>query len=270
MNGIQKVIKIFAICLAVFIIANIVMLIFTGLSFVTHFEADANNTPVKEFSQEYENINQLEIDLVSSNIEIRSGDRLKVESVAKNELAIKQINGKLTIEENKKWFMNSNLSGDIIVYIPETIKLKELVLDTGAGEIKIENIQADQLELDQGAGILKIINSKFNKTDIDGGAGKIAVISSELNNLDLDCGAGKVELQGNVTGDSKISAGIGQIDISLLGEEEEYQITAEKGIGSIKINNKECTSNTTYGMGNNKLQIDGGIGAIYIQYQSEK
>ena len=266
MNNFQKVIKVFAICLAVFIIANICMLIFSGLALFTHI--DNKNEPWKEFEAAYENIDTLDIDIAYSNIEIKSGNEFKVEASTKSDLNCKQVNGKLKIEEKNKWFINNTLVGEVIIYVPNGITLKEIDLDTGAGEISLENIQAESLNLDHGAGVLKILNCNFNKTDIDGGAGKIEISASRLNNLDLDCGVGKVEMEAYVTGNSRISAGIGEINLTLLGSKEDYQITAEKGIGSIRIENQECSSNTIYGSGNNKIKIDGGIGSIIVEYKS--
>ena len=74
-------------------------------------------------------------------------------------------------------------------------------------------------------------------------------------------------MEAYVTGNSRISAGIGEINLTLIGNKEDYQITADKGIGSIKIENQECSSNTTYGSGYNKIKIDGGIGSIIVDYK---
>ena len=268
MNKFQKAIKVFAICLAIIIIANIFTLIFSAVTIFTTFNNN-DNKDLKEFNQNYKYIESMDIDIVCSSIEIVSGNEFKIESTTKNDITCKEVNGRLKIEENNGWFTNKDLSGKITIYVPETTILEEIDLDTGAGEIKLENINARKLDLDQGAGIVKIINSKFEKTDIDGGAGKIEINSSKLNNLELDCGAGKVEVESEITGNSKISAGIGEIDIILLGDKENYNITAEKGIGNIKIENQECNSNTTYGIGNNKIKVEGGIGNITIEYKDK-
>jgi len=43
-------------------------------------------------------------------------------------------------------------------------------------------------------------------------------------------------------------------------------ITAEKGIGSLRINGKSYSSETTYGDGDDRIRIEGGIGAINIKF----
>ena len=76
MNNFQKVIKVFAICLAIFIITNICMLIFSGLALFTHI--DNKNEPWKEFEAIYRNIDILDIDIAFSNIEIKVGNEFRV------------------------------------------------------------------------------------------------------------------------------------------------------------------------------------------------
>ena len=265
MNNFQKVIKILAICLAIFLIINICVLVFSGITLFTHLDSNNNNNG-KEFTQTYNNVKKIDIDILSSNIEIKPGQEFKVEANTESKLTCTQNNEILKIEENVGWFKVNKVSGNIIIYIPKEANIEKLDLDTGAGKIDIQNIKAEKIDLDHGAGVLKITDSKFDNTDIDGGAGKIEIASSELNNMDLDCGAGKVEIEARITGNNKISAGVGEINLELLGNKEEYQITAERGIGNIRIENQECSSKTTYGIGTNKIKVEGGIGNIDIQY----
>ena len=121
--------------------------------------------------------------------------------------------------------------------------------------------------MDHGAGILTITNSNFNNADIDGGAGKITINSSTLNNLDMDAGVGEVEIEANITGDSEINCGVGEVNITLLGNKDDYSIRTEKGIGSIKINNENQESNSVYGNGSNKIELEGGVGSISVSFK---
>lgn len=269
MSGIQKVIKIFAIILSIFIILNIVSAIMFGLSMFANIGIRSDKIEVESFSETYQNINEIDIDAISSNIIIKKADKFKVEANnLRNQFSSKVINGKLKVEERKKWIFANNFAGQIVIYVPENTSLNKLKIDAGAGKIEIENIVADKFNLNQGAGIVKISNSGFNKTDIDGGAGKIEVSASVLNDLKLDAGVGKIELEAYIKGKSKIECGIGETDVTLLGEEKDYQIVAEKGIGSIRIQGKEQASNTKYGIGENEINIEGGIGSINLNFET--
>lgn len=269
MNNTQKVIKIGAIALAIIIIINIFSLILSGLSWLFAINlTTTNNEEVTTFKEIYQNVRAIEIDGIASSIEITSGTEFKVEATnLENRLTSNIKNGILKIEEHNKWFYNGTNNGTIYITIPSNTILDELSIDTGAGKFTIQDITAKEFEMDHGAGVLEIENVNFSKTDIDGGAGKILIKNSTLNNLELDAGAGKVELIANITGNSEINCGVGEVDITLIGTEEDYQIATEKGIGSIKVNGVDQKNSTIYGTGNNKLQIEGGIGSIEVSFK---
>jgi len=66
-----------------------------------------------------------------------------------------------------------------------------------------------------------------------------------------------VTLNAKITGKSKVECGIGELNVELIGDKEDYKIIAEKGIGSIKVNNIKQSSDTTYGTGNNVIKLEG-------------
>lgn len=270
MNGFQKGIKIFAIVLAIFIIINIIHGILFGLSILTNIGGREEKIVVENFSETYQNVNKIDIDVISANLVIKTGNEFRVEANnLSNPFSSELRNGTLRIKESKTWFWMSHSSGDITIYIPRGIILNDLKIDAGAGRIEISNISVDDFEIDQGAGVLEIANSKFNKTDINGGAGEIRILESTLNNMKMDAGVGKITLKAEITGNSKIECGIGEMDIELLGKEEEYSITAEKGIGTIRIENKEQSDNSIYGTGKNRLKLEGGVGSIKVNFSQK-
>lgn len=106
----------------------------------------------------------------------------------------------------------------------------------------------------------------IKNASIDGGIGEIDVTNTKFYNLELDSGIGDIDMNASIMRNSEISCGIGNIDVNLIGDKKDYSINIEKGIGSIKIENKEVGNNTIYGKGINKLDIDGGIGSINISF----
>lgn len=268
MNGFQKTIKIFAICLAVFIIVNIIGGILGFLAIITGVTYENNKVVVESFTDKYQNVERIDVNSISSNIVIKQGNEFKVEaSNLKNRFSSKVSNGTLRIREDRTWFLNSSNTGIITIYIPTKVTLDELKIDSGAGKIEINNVNSKEFTLQQGAGVVVIENSKFDKTDIDGGAGEIKIKSSVLNNLKMDAGIGKINIEAEITGNSKIDCGIGEMKIELLGDKEDYNIRAEKGIGNIRINSNKHESDTSYGNGKNKLKLEGGMGNIEVSFK---
>jgi len=263
MSGIQKVIKIFAICLAVFIIVNICGWIIGGMTFLVRIGERGSNTRNERAETEYyeekvnNDIREIDIDVKSAILVIeKAPEDFAVEIDNKKDFTIREENGKLKIKETDEWFWNNERTENIIIKVPETMKLEEIDIDAGGGKTKINGINAGKLKIDHGAGVLEIENSNFDETHIATGAGETKVMSSVLNNLKLDAGVGKVDIEGDITGSSKIECGIGEVNLKLKGEKDDYRITAEKGIGSIKIDNENCNSSTTHGNGNNVINIE--------------
>lgn len=238
MTSVQKGIKVAAIVLAVFIICIIINAI---LSVVGYFGLSNNN---KNYNNTFSNIKNIEIDLNSANVELRSGEEFRVEAnnVSDN-LKVRERNGNLYIEEDTFWLWN-NSGGEIIIYVPSI--LDKLSIDTAAGTTTINDITSRSTDLDMGAGILKVSNSS-------------------LADLELDCGVGDISLMGEILGRSSIDAGVGEINLNLTGGEELYSLDIDKGIGNITINGIDFDS-TTYGSGVNKIDIDGGVGDITIDF----
>lgn len=263
MSTTHKIIKGFAIALAIFIITIIFTILFSILSFFANFNFITGKNV--DFNETYEDIKKIEIDIANSNIYIKEGNKFKVEATNVTS-RFKSIQRKeiLKITDDKNWFLFWKQSGDITIYIPKD-KLNELEIDSGSGKTIIEDTSINKIELDQGAGKLEINNLSVESIELNGGAGNIEINNSKLNNLELEAGVGKIDIDSVLLGTTSIECGVGKIELNIQGKEEDYKLYLEKGLGSIKINNKNIKNNT-YGTGENKIKIEGGIGEISIKF----
>lgn len=205
MNGFQKLVKIFAICLAIFIIFNIFGWIIFGLSFLANIDgefgkesskvelAEGNSHAYIYTQEQVREINELEIDIkyASTYITKTSNPDITIQSnELKANLDVELINGKLKIREDDNWSWNKQM-GTVRIYLPETMFLNELDIETGAGRLNMDGIYAKKFELNHGAGNLEISNSEFTRAEIKAGAGKSEIESCVLNNLKLKAGVRK-------------------------------------------------------------------------------
>lgn len=141
MNVVQKIIKYLAIALAIFIIINIVSVVLSvlyGLSWISGATKDAE---IIESQEEIystignTDITTLKIELNASNLEIKNGEMLRVET---NNLNVKcnQEGSQLTIKDKtKNWFSKGNDASQIILYMPENMLWDSVKIDAGAGKI---------------------------------------------------------------------------------------------------------------------------------------
>lgn len=267
----QKVIKYLAIAFAMFLIVSIISAILSvlfGLRGILGLKKEDSSYSKEMSITNFENTNilVLDIDIAYTNLTIKTGENLKVETNNSN-INFKQDNTNLQIKEKSyNWFSKSN-NGELILYIPENIEFDKVKINTGAGKIIIDNITTKNLSFELGAGEAKVKSlNVLNDADIEGGAGKMDVLSGTINNLDFDMGVGEVNLAIKLTGKSKIDAGVGNLNIDINGRKDDYEIKTSKGLGSIKIDGKEISNDTIYGNGVNYIEVDGGVGNITIDF----
>ena len=271
MTGTQKTIKYLAIALAIFLIVSIISGIVSAVIALGRFLTNDDNYKLDSYktletNKEYSSIS---IDIGSTNIIIKEGNEFKVET--NNKYVYSKTDDKtLIIKQEKKHFLNTKVDSDLIIYVPKDFNLDELKLDAGAGAVEVSDVRTNKLDFNLGAGkvIMKNVTAS-GITDIDGGAGSITITNSNFHNLDLDMGAGKLEIEAAITGKSDIDCGVGEAVIKLPGTKQDYKLKISKGIGSVTVNGESYSSETNIGDGDNYIDIEGGVGAIKINF-SEK
>lgn len=253
----QKIIKYIAIAFGFFLIISIFSSIFMFLNF---FNQDSTENEITTVFKTNDNISELDIDVSTVDLVIKNGNKLIVET-NNNYINCKQSNEKLKIKENKHSVLN-NKNNKLIITLPENIQLNVFEMDTGVGKIEIDRINSRVANIELGAGKVEFEDLNISEAiKIDGGAGEIIIDNGKLNNLDLDMGVGKFTINSILLGNTDIDAGVGELNINLLDSVDNYSITTSKGLGSISLNGKSISN---VGNGQNKINIDGGVGSINI------
>ena len=270
MTSAQKVIKYIAIAFAclliVAIISGILSAFYSILGLLGLDVNDKSNNEIITTNFENYNINQLDIEISASELIIKNADSLKAE-INNDNITFKEENNKLQIKEKKHKWLQINKNQKLILYLPENINFENVNIKTGAGKVNIETIKTETLVFKLGAGEAEIKELNVIKgCKIEGGAGKFSILSGSINNLNLDMGVGETNLNTILTGKNEIDAGVGELNINLQNGKENYTITAEKGIGNIKIDGKNISNRNVYGDGINTIDVDGGIGNININF----
>lgn len=272
MTSIQKVIKYLAMAFAIFLIVNIIGGIIMGLAGVSFIFSDSYKEPVSEIKiyPIEDEIYSLSVKLSGAEFRIQTADNFSVQSNHKY-ISVNSENGKLCINETKKLFSFSPKGVTVILYIPEDFVFDDATIETGAGKVKIDFLSTETLKLSLGAGEAEIKNlTADSRADIDGGAGKLTIDGGRLCNLRLDMGVGELTLKSRIEGKSSLDYGIGETKLTLLGTRQDYQIELDKGIGEAKLEGESMQDDSVYGAGKNKIEIDGGIGAITIEFSENE
>lgn len=275
MTTFQKIIKYLAIAFAIFLIVNIISAIMfgiykfanvLGLTKTNQEDSEILNKQEMILNTESKDISNLNISLKYSNLVIKKSDKFLAESNNKNVSCIQE-NNSLEIKESDYNNFKNNQTSEVTIYIPENLIFKTINIEAGAGKIYIDTLNAENLLLEIGAGKTEIENINVTeKAKLDGGAGKVDILNGTINNLNLDMGVGKFAISTKLKGKNKINAGIGKLDVNLQDSIENYSIKAYKGVGTINIDGKSISDNEEYGIGENYIKLDGGIGSIDIRF----
>ena len=269
MTTLQKVIKYLAIAFALFLVITIIGGIIGAIGlFGGFFVSDAVSDDMTTYQITGE-IRDLKIEINAASLCIKEGDAFSVESNLKN-LVVDQKDEQLVIKDTNKRFGKYE-NPILTVYIPEGTQFDIIELTTGAGRLSADSLFARAIDFELGAGEVSIESlTATSSADIEGGAGRITISGGALNNLDMDMGVGKLELTSALGGSSKLDLGIGTTDITLLGSKDNYSLDIEKGLGSISVDGDKVSDYGSFGNGNSKLEIHGGIGAINVSFEEQK
>ena len=253
----KKIIKYLSMAFAIFLTFTIISGITNGIySLISVFSDSSDNGDVRVlWNNDNTNIDDIDIDLIYNNLNIKVGDKFSVETNSKNVKYTIQ-DSTLIVKENKKiWYSSNN-------------KKDELTIDMGAGTLNIENMNTRKLALDLGAGSTLIKDIYSDNTNINTGAGSFTIVNGNINDLDLDIGVGKTNITSMITGNSTIDIGIGSLSLNLIGNN--YTFKVNKGIGKVLIDNKEVSDNEVLGMGSNTIKLNGGIGDTTVTLNKDR
>lgn len=268
MTEFQKIIKYLAMAFAILLSVSIIGGI---LSAVGLFGGFFDNDAVMKESKTYtvsSSINALEIKINAADFTIKQADGFSVESNLKY-LTVLEKDGTLILEETKK-FGNKYSNAKLTLFVAKEAEFKKADITTGAGRLTVDALSADSLHLELGAGEVNI--EKLTATadaDIHGGAGKITINGGLLQNLDLDMGVGQLNLTSALLGNSELDLGVGESNLTLIGSKIDYTLEIEKGIGSINLEGENVSSFKNFGNGINNIDIDGGVGAINLNFKED-
>ena len=270
MTSAQKIIKYFAIGLAVALIVGIVSGIVTLLYNVAEALGVIKSGDKVDLSEitEIGEFTKLEIELAATNLEIKTGEEFKAE--CNNEkVTVSYKDGKFTVKERSSFFGKDAVNKHLVLYIPENAALDYADIEAGAGNIMIERLITERFTLELGAGNFEAGYIEVtNEANINGGLGKITVADGAVKDLDLDLGMGSTELNVDLTGSSDIDTGMGELILNLKRDKAEYTASIDKGIGSVSYDGVTVSNGSKLGDGANKLDIDGGIGSITVKFNS--
>ena len=217
------------------------------------------------FEKEYnpEELNNINVDVSSSNVKIEKADidKIKITAYGEKEDKIKEVmnENELSItKENTKIFIFTMLywcREEIIIQVPNNCD-EEFNIKTSSGDIIVPDLEGDNIELKTASG--KIQCGNINNGNIETSSGDILIgngnevtlkassgniKAGDFNKLLAEASSGDIEI-GTISEDAKVKTASGKITLNGANK-----LKAEAISGDIKINSIEnnCEISSTSG-----------------------
>lgn len=302
MTSIQRVIKYFAVALAICITISIIAGIFSVLFGITGGFGNMNNVSGRTVTrtEQFVDVKALDIKSGFASLTIQTGDQFMVEAFDIPESAVIDLNSDGTlivqVQSNTGW-LDRLFSGEgwfhdgtpkIVITLKEDFVAEWAKLDTSSGSVRIDKIATNKLVIDSGSGSLyanlldadstyfdagsgSINIEKLNtgKTSISSSSGSFTVQDGELGELDLESGSGRVSIRGSIAGNIDLDSGSGSVSLDLLqAQYTDYDIVLDDGSGGLWINGeKQRSEDQIDNNGVYRMQIESGSGRVTINFQ---
>lgn len=172
------------------------------------------------------------VEAYSGNIAIEGGAsyalEVKIWEKYENDATLSLQNGKLVGETiSGKPFAIASIEGTI----PSETSLD---IETGAGNIMINNMEGDNFEVETGAGNVMITDIQADAVEMNTGAGNILIKSLSAERLDCNTGVGNIDVYNSTAKIAECNSGIGNISIS---ESQFENHDLNTGIGKVNYRN---------------------------------
>lgn len=282
MSTLQKVIKYGAMAFGfylVFIILSVIISIIIAIfgisvgfdAYKTHYSE--NESSIVAIDEIYENVHNMDIKLHISKLNIKKGDKFKVEvKKPTSEFYCKMEGNTLKIEDTSSGFnmfnFNDDLIPEIFIYIPENQELENIKIENGVNESYIQKLVAEEIDIQTGVGKFIINEINADILNITGGAGEAILERASVNELKLEAGVGKFVINSEIKKEAKVQAGIGQLIINLQGGKDKYKIKTSTGLGGLYVDDKKVQDDQVVGDGDSYVKVEAGVGEVRVNFKS--
>lgn len=224
-------------------------------------------------------VKRLELRVAAADVEIKEAASRKIrvdaEHTEEGQYCCELRDGTLVVHyqlRNALINLSSHPTVRITLYIPSGMFFASIVLEAGAGKVRMEEVplSCEKLNADIGAGKWKAAGLLVQKKlDVEIGAGKAKMTDVTAGSLNVHCGVGKSVYKGRVNGDLKVSCGVGSCKFRLENKESDFDYKLSCALGSIQLNGSKIGCLGTQkihsdGKALGKAVLDCGLGSIEV------
>ncbi|RIL76651.1 hypothetical protein BUY37_03790 [Staphylococcus cohnii] len=260
--------------ISLFVIGLIVTIV-CGIGVVNQFQVESKKSKevTENYHKEYDEnkVKNLNIDLNNSNLKLKKGDQLKVESRGSND----KINMDTTIKNGTLYVKDKSLdsnvditfmdfkNNDVIITLPKS--LSHLNVNSESGSIMIDQIKADYAKLYADVGKLNITHAKFDRLIAEVDVADMYMATTQFNSGEFEADTGSINIKDTpIDIPIKVKTDVGNIAMAYTNNQpENTRIEFDSDVGELDINN-HLFKNKQVGNGSNLIHIETDTGNAEI------
>lgn len=144
-----------------------------------------------------------------------------------------------------------------------------LTMTMNLGNLELEDVAVDgTASLENDCGDITLNSCTFgNLQQLSCNLGDITAENLTADGVTLFCDTGSASLQGKLTGLITAQMNLGDLDLEIAGTREEYAITAETGLGDVRVDGEEAPGYETVTDAPNRIEVTSELGDVAVDFQ---
>lgn len=123
----------------------------------------------------------------------------------------------------------------MVLSLPKGMTFQEILLETGAGEIKLSGLQTEKLDAQVGAGVLELQNITADNVTAEIGAGSLEAENVKAQDAEIILNVGECIYKGIISGELQAECDMGNMEFTFKDSRLKHNFMASCGVGEIEI-----------------------------------
>lgn len=238
-----------------------------------HFTSNQNYIDVFE---EYDNIEQVELNLNRGDLKIVSGDKFSFKGTNVNKFDYScTVNDNILVVNEKSAANIFSGNASYILTVPSAAPLLKITVNSSSGTVKFDDVSANDVTFNVEKGSLEGFNLMASKLDVDAGMGSVNLHDIQSQNIFISSGMGSVNMDCKLNGDNgdlRVDSPMGSVNLRLDNNPADFHIDLANRSSSVNIDGVKAGNYKYYNNDVNAskygLIIGSGISSVEVCFDN--
>ncbi|MBO6215262.1 MAG: DUF4097 family beta strand repeat protein [Lachnospiraceae bacterium] len=234
----------------------------------------SGGTDIATFSEDYDNISQIEVDCDIINLIIKEGDRTNISIESQKDMAptVTSAGNVVSIKQNlsssyRGDFKLSDLKDhicDVTITVPAN-GISQFSADVSLGEIDISDLNSLSVSIISNAGDISIDNLTSQQLTVDADMGNIEGSNISAATASFNADMGNVDISELSSNNLKAEVNMGNIEVSFANDIDDYNIALSTDVGNVSVNGKSSSKSFSQAGTGGNISIISDMGNISLE-----